>query len=466
MRPGSAEAYEIVIVAFMFEWIVQWNGYVPAFEKVRLCLPPPPAMFAPIVQVPSSVATLCAAVSLLVHVITSPTFAVTGSDHLNSATVALTVVAAVESAQVEARVGAAPVPAGAVVAVPPPEQAASAAATASVAMPRTIERILATSCDGPDARHDSAAPSASTYGSAVVVDRVSDAELARRLVLHEALAQATPARELRDLGDGWLVHDPSDSEPFWNRLIAPSWPDDPAAFDRRLDEVITLFATLDRVPHVRPLPVGGAPDDLAGRLQAAGFEAIGVDSRMVLSAPTDVGLLVPRLTDEVASAFGGATVTVQRRDGSAGTRRNGSDAEHRLWTDRRRWAVDASLVLADSFGVDSDRRIALESDLLGCVSRPGCAVVLVLVDGVPAAIARRASTADGSYLSSIGTRPAFRGRGLGALATALAVQDALAAGGPVVHLGVEIDNVRAIRVYERLGFSVLGAPAPDLLLFR
>lgn len=308
----------------------------------------------------------------------------------------------------------------------------------------------------------------------MVPDRISDAELARRLVLHEARAQATPARQLRDLGDGWLVHDPGDSEPFWNRLIAPRWPAEHAAFDRRLDEVITLFATLDRVPHVRPLPVGGTPDDLASRLEAAGFEAIGVDRRMVLarsapSAVADAATLVRRLTTEVEAAFGGVTVTVRRRDGSASGPRSGnggSGDEHQTWADRRRWAVDASLVLADSFGVDSHRRIALESDLLGCVSRPGCAVVLVAVDGVPAAIARRATTADGSYLSSIGTRPAYRGRGLGALVTALAMQDALVAGGPLVHLGVEIDNVRAIRLYERLGFTVLGEPAPDLLLLR
>lgn len=308
----------------------------------------------------------------------------------------------------------------------------------------------------------------------MVVDRISDAELAQRLVLHEARAQATPTRELRDLGDAWLVHDPGDAEPFWNRLIAPRWPEDGAAFDRRLDEVITLFATLDRVPHVRPLPVGGSPSDLGARLEAAGFEAIGVDRRMVLATmptPREIGALLERLTREVEDVAGGAKVTVQGRDGSAGSRsagarRNGSDAEHQLWADRRRWAVDASLVLADSFGVDSDRRIALESDLLGCVSRAGCAVVLVAVDGVPAAIARRATTADGSYLSSIGTRPRFRGRGLGALVTAVAVRDAIAAGGSLIHLGVEIDNVRAIRVYERLGFAVLGEPAPDLLLLR
>ena len=319
---------------------------------------------------------------------------------------------------------------------------------------------------GLGARHDSAAPRASTYGSAVVVNRISDPELAHRLVLHEARAQATPARELRDLGDAWLVHDPGDPEPFWNRLIAPRLPLDPAAFERRLDELITLFATLDRVPHIRPLPIGGTPADIAGRLEARGFEAIGIDRRMVLSSPPDAGSLVRQLTAEAEKALGGATISVRRRDGSQRTHRDGSNAEHQLWADRRRWAVDASLVLADSFGVDTDRRIALESDLLSCVSRPGCAVVLVSVDNVPAAIARRATTAEGSYLSSIGTRPAFRGRGLGALVTVLAMQDAMTAGGGLIHLGVEIDNVRAIRLYERLGFTILGEPAPDLLLLR
>ena len=126
--------------------------------------------------------------------------------------------------------------------------------------------------------------------------------------------------------------------------------------------------------------------------------------------------------------------------------------------------MDASLVLSDAFGVDTDRRVALENDVLACVSRPGCAVLLVLIGGVPAAIARRATTDDGSYLSSIGTRPAFRNRGLGALATALAVRDALRAGSPVVHLAVEADNDRALRLYERLGFAKVGEAAPDLLL--
>ena len=91
-------------------------------------------------------------------------------------------------------------------------------------------------------------------------------------------------------------------------------------------------------------------------------------------------------------------------------------------------------------------------------------MVLIDVDGEPAAIARRAWTADGSYLSSIGTRPRFRGRGLGALVTLLAVRDALEAGHHVIHLAVEVDNDGARSLYERLGFALVGDPAPDLLL--
>ncbi len=289
--------------------------------------------------------------------------------------------------------------------------------------------------------------------------RIFDHDLARRLVLHEARAQQTPARELRDLGDAWLFHDPGDAEPFWNRLIAPRWPALPASFDRRLDEVITLFATLGRLPHIRPLPYGGEPADMAERLTAAGFAWMGADRRMVLVDQDGVRELVKACESRVARSCGPEAVSVSRREtvlepGSGRAR----------WAERRRWAVDASLVLADAFGVEQERRVALENDILACVSRPACAVLLLSVDGEPAAIARRATTEEGSYLSSIGTRRAFRGRGLGALATVLAVRDAMEAGSQLVHLAVEVDNEPALRLYARLGFASVGEPAPDLLL--
>jgi ribosomal protein S18 acetylase RimI-like enzyme len=302
-------------------------------------------------------------------------------------------------------------------------------------------------------------PGSLPYGSPVGAVRIFDTDLARRLVVHEARAQQTPARELRDLGDGWLFHDPSDAEPFWNRLIAPVWPSDASRFDRRLDEVITLFATLGRLPHVRPLPVGGTPGDLAARLAVAGFETLGADRRMVLVDGSSTDEQVAAAQARVDAEFGRGSVVASSREAGAG-----EAVADRRWGARRRWSVDASLVLADAFGVDADRRIALENDLLACISRPGCAVLIIAVDGVPAAIARRATTADGSYLSSIGTRRAFRRRGLGALVTALAVRDALEAGSDVVHLAVEVDNQAAVQLYQTLGFAIVGEPAPDLLL--
>ena len=307
-------------------------------------------------------------------------------------------------------------------------------------------------------RHHSATCRRSSYGSSVAGDRIFEPDLARRLVLHEARAQQTPARELRDLGDGWLLHDPSDAEPFWNRLIAPRWPADGAAFDRRLDEVITLFATLARLPHIRPLPLGGEPPDMTRRLQAAGFVSMGADRRMVLREPERVGELRAKAEARVAAAFGAGAVTVSRQDmGSAPPR-------ERRWGDRRRWAADASLVLADAFGVESARRVALENDVLACISRPGCAMLLLRLDGEPVAIARRATNAEGSYLSSIGTRPGLRRRGLATLATLVVLEDALASGGAIVHLAVEADNEAGRLLYAGLGFEVIGEPAPDLLL--
>lgn len=269
------------------------------------------------------------------------------------------------------------------------------------------------------------------------------------MMVHEAEVQRSGSRVLRDLGDGWLLHDPGDAEPFWNRLVAPVWPAPSLAFERRLDEVVTLFSTLDRIPHVRPSPVGNEPSDLTDRLLANGFERVGEDLRMVLRDPAECL--------DVASRFGApppGRIRVARHPGAA-------SGPPRLW------AADASLVLAEAFDVDPYRRAALEADLLACASRPECSVLIVFDGDEPVATARRMSTPGGSYLSSIGTRPGWRGRGHGSLATALSVADALEAvdgpAGNFVHLAVDVRNHVARRLYERLGFQVVGAPVADLL---
>jgi len=279
-----------------------------------------------------------------------------------------------------------------------------------------------------------------------VADTLLDPALGKRLMLHEARAQQSVGRELRDLGDGWLFYDPADPEPFWNRLVPTEWPVEPRAFNRRLDEVITLFATLDRLAHIRPLPLGGRPPDLAERLEAAGFARIGSDRRMVLvdRAPA------ARLTASWAARLG-QRLTVDRHPDRSLSRRGS-------------WAADAALVLGEAFGVDPNRRGGIETDILACAARRGCSILLLRDGGEPVALARRSTVGGGSYLSSIGTRPAWRGRGYGSYLTALATAEADAAGSDLIHLAADVANPHAERFYGRLGFAVLGDPVPDLLL--
>ena len=73
-----------------------------------------------------------------------------------------------------------------------------------------------------------------------------DAAMMRRLLLHEARVHAIPGRDLRDLGDSILLHDPAEREPFWNRLEGLRWPDDPGAFDKRLTERLQGLARRQR----------------------------------------------------------------------------------------------------------------------------------------------------------------------------------------------------------------------------
>lgn len=288
----------------------------------------------------------------------------------------------------------------------------------------------------------------------MIADRISDPDLGLRVMLHEAEAQQTRDRRIRDLGDGWLLHDTKDAEPFWTRLIAPRWAVAERAFDRRLDEVVTLFATLDRLPHVRPAPAGSEPADLADRLRRYGFDEVSADRRMALADDAACVSLAATWDGHARSRRWPGPLAVDRIGGVAAGR----------GLERRRWAEQASLVLAEAFAVDPLRRSLLEGDALACVARPGCTILLLRAAEEPIAVARVAIAGDGAYLSSIGVRPAWRRRGYGALVTALAVADALAAGCRLIHLAVDVDNAAARRLYEGLGFEVVGGPVPDLLL--
>ncbi|HEY7590187.1 MAG TPA: GNAT family N-acetyltransferase [Candidatus Limnocylindrales bacterium] len=268
-----------------------------------------------------------------------------------------------------------------------------------------------------------------------------DVETLIFLERHEARVHARPGRDIRELGDAILLFDPLDREPFWNRVNAIRWPSS-AAFDRRLDEVITLFATLDRLPHIWPRPAFNEPPDIVERLIAAGFEDVGGSNLMLLADS--------RRAVAVAAEPMPRSLSVVQLDALEGAAR--VDASKQV-----------SLVLAEAFSVP-ERRESIEVETAAMFDAPGLHACLIRVDGEPAAAAKRSTFDGASYLSSIGTRPAYRGRGLGRLVTAVVTADAIAAGSRWTYLGVFAENASAIRLYEGLGFESLGGPAPDLIL--
>jgi ribosomal protein S18 acetylase RimI-like enzyme len=273
-----------------------------------------------------------------------------------------------------------------------------------------------------------------------------DAAEARWLAWHEAYAHGLVGREVRQLGDAVMLHDPVDREPFWNRVAGIAWPSETGAFDRRLAEVLSLFASLDRIPHVWPMPGYDEPDDLAERLLAHGFNDMGAGMLMAFD-PGDAAA-VPTSASSFAAAPG---LTVERLHRAVGA---SADEVARA----------VALVLGEAFNVEPDRVAAIEQETLVLLGREEFHACLVRVDGEPAATARRTTFAGASYLSSIGTRPRFRGQGLGRLVSDAVLRDSIDAGSRWTYLGVFAENDIARRMYEGLGFVPLGGPAPDLLL--
>jgi GNAT superfamily N-acetyltransferase len=266
----------------------------------------------------------------------------------------------------------------------------------------------------------------------------------RFLAWHEATCHGLAGREVRELGDTVMLHDPVDREPFWNRVAGFAWPDESRAFDRRLAEVIALFGSLDRVPHAWPLPGFDEPADLTARLVSYGFEDVGAGILMAFN-PAGPGAM----QSDAAGLDRG--IEIERFHRSAGPA-----------ADEGARAIAA--VLSDAFAVEPDRMGAIEEETLVLFGREEFHACLIRVDGEPAAAARRTTFAGSSYLSSIGTRSRFRGLGLGRLVSQAVLSDAIDAGSRWTYLGVFADNPVARRMYEGLGFVAIGGPAPDLIL--
>jgi len=271
-----------------------------------------------------------------------------------------------------------------------------------------------------------------------------DAAVVRRLLRHEAEVHAIPGRTLRDLGDSILLHDPVELEPFWNRIEAIQWPADATGFDRRLAEIGVLFASIGRQPHFWTLPPYDEPPDLISRLIANGFEDVG-DGLVLASAdvePARAALRRSALPDDVV---------MERFRGIVGA-------------DASRAADSIVAVLMASFAVDPERHPGVVAETLASLADPRFMHYLVRRDGMPVAVARRATFDGISYLSSIGAVDAARGLGFGRLVTASAMVDGFDEGNEWVHLGVYADNIPARRLYESLGLAMAGEPGPDMIL--
>lgn len=273
--------------------------------------------------------------------------------------------------------------------------------------------------------------------------RTIDSPTMRRLLLHEARVHAIPGRDLRDLGDSILLHDPVEREPFWNRLEGLHWPEETAAFDRRLTEFLVLFASIGRTPHIWASPLHDSPADLVARLEANGFRDMGEGSVMVLRDPAQA-----RLASGIPLPDGVSIERLAGITGPAAEAASGAIVE----------------VLLDAFEVDVERRPSIEVETVASLAHPWFTHYLLRVDGEPASVARRATFDDASYLSSIGTAGWARGRGFGSIVTQLASSDALAVASDWIYLGVFAENADAIGVYERSGFERVGASCPDMLL--
>jgi GNAT superfamily N-acetyltransferase len=207
--------------------------------------------------------------------------------------------------------------------------------------------------------------------------------------------------------------------------------------------MLVLFTTLGRQPHIWASPLHDRPDDLVERLVANGFRDTGSGCVMVMADPGPA--------ETLAAQPPPSGVAVERLSGI-----QGQAAEQA--------AAAIVEVLVDAFDVEGDRRAGVTAETITSLGRAEFTHYLARSAGRPVGVARRVTFDGISYLSSIGTVAAARGRGFGRLVTAVASSDAIAEGSEWIHLGVFAENRSAIRLYRDLGFERVGQPCPDLLL--
>ncbi|MGD0123138.1 MAG: GNAT family N-acetyltransferase [Candidatus Limnocylindrales bacterium] len=266
-------------------------------------------------------------------------------------------------------------------------------------------------------------------------------ETLRFLEVHPVRAISIPGRAWRDFGDSVMLFSAGEKEPFFNRLTAVRWPEDPREFDGRLGQALELFSALERKPYLWIIPGLSTPRDMVSRLTVNGFVDQGGGFDMILLRDPDTARPVELLRGAILERWNGP-----------------------LEADRPALAEALALVIGESFYIPQVRRESLIAEIGLTLQQPYFHAYLIRVDGEPVATGERYVFDGASYISSIGTRPAWRGRGFGEVITRALARDSIAAGLDLIYLGVYADNARAIRLYERLGFGVLGPRSSDMLL--
>ena len=269
----------------------------------------------------------------------------------------------------------------------------------------------------------------------------------RWLAWHEAMSHGMLGREVRPLGDGVLLYDATDREPFWNRIAGVAWPadarrvrpppdGDPGAL--RVDRpgpALLADAGLRRAGRPRRPPArrrirGSRRRDADGARPGAGSTPIGTAARRSPGRPDVTVERLHRLGRR--RGRGGARDRERARRARSTSSRT---ASARSRTRRSRGSAGTSSTRCSSGPTGSRRR------------RPG---------------GRR------SPAPAISRRSA-RGRRSGAAGWAGSPapwrsHDAVAAGSRWTYLGVFEDNLVARRMYETSGSSrsagLAGSPAP------
>jgi Acetyltransferases len=265
-------------------------------------------------------------------------------------------------------------------------------------------------------------------------------EQLRFLEVHPARAVSIAGRGWRDFGDSVMLFSAGEKEPFFNRLTAVRWPEDPQAFDARLGLALQVFEALDRKPYIWAISTLSTPTDLTARLTANGFvnQGGGYDMLLVRDPSEFADVPLPR----------GAVL--ERWNNPVGP-------------DRATLAEALAVVIGESFRIPETRRANLAVEIELTLQQPYFHAYLLRIDGEPVATGERYTFDGASYLSSISTRSAWRGRGFARMITLALARESIAAGANLVYLGVYADNLRAIRLYDRLGFSTLGPRSADML---